>query len=486
MNKISRIILELLIILTIASLTTLAQFSQASLSNLRINDPIQDTLDGDHTTQSEVSLAVFGQTVVAVYVDTGQFLPRMNGRSSLSGYAVSHDGGRTFQDRGHLTPNTIGWGLSDPVVVVDRQGTFYVVSNQRNADGRPLIGVSRSADGGQTFTPAVLISGTGPVRTFYQDKPWIAVDDTSGPFDGTVYIAWTEFTPANENQILFSRSMDGAQTFSPAVVASTPAQNSQIGTSLAIGPDGELYLAWAEFDDPQKIFIQVRQSTDAGQTWGPIVTVGAAALSQREPGFCGRSDGYFLNGRISNFILPAMAVDRSDGPTRGHVYVVYQTAHGDDQADVLFTALSPDLNVIAPPKRVHDDRTLNDQFFPAIAVSPHGVIGVAFYDRRLDPDNLLIDYFLAISKDGGATFEPNRRVTDQSFGVPPIAGQPTSTRNFDSLRNECYMGDYNAITADATAFYLAWGDNRNILKTPAYPDGRPDPDVYFAIVPLED
>ncbi len=256
-------------------------------------------------------------------------------------------------------------------------------------------------------------------------------------------------------------------------------------TTLAQFPQASLSnLRSAEFDDPQNISIQIRKSTDAGQTWGPIVTVGTAALAQREPGFCARSDGYLLNGRISNFILPAIAVARSDGPTRGHVYVAYQTAYGDDQADVLFTALSPDLDVLAPPKRVHNDQTPNDQFFPAIAVSPRGVIGVAFYDRRLDPDNLLIDYFLAISKDGGVTFEPNRRVTDQSFGVP--AGQPTSTRNFDSLRNECYMGDYNAITADATAFYLAWGDNRNTLKTPAYPDGRPDPDVSFAIVPLED
>jgi hypothetical protein len=51
-------------------------------------------------------------------------------------------------------------------------------------------------------------------------------------------------------------------------------------------------------------------------------------------------------------------------------------------------------------------------------------------------------------------------------------------------KNECYMGDYNTVATDATA--LAWGDDRNTIQTPAYRDGRPDPDVYFAIVPLED
>lgn len=47
--------------------------------------------------------------------------------------------------------------------------------------------------------------------------------------------------------------------------------------------------------------------------------------------------------------------------------------------------------------------------------------------------------------------------------------QPTSSGNFDLMRGICYMGDYNQMTADEKSFYLAWGDNRNILK-----------DVYFA------
>jgi predicted 3-demethylubiquinone-9 3-methyltransferase (glyoxalase superfamily) len=47
------------------------------------------------------------------------------------------------------------------------------------------------------------------------------------------------------------------------------------------------------------------------------------------------------------------------------------------------------------------------------------------------------------------------------------------------------MGDYNQMAADAQFFYLTWGDNRSILKTERYPNGRPDPDVFFAKIPVQ-
>jgi len=42
------------------------------------------------------------------------------------------------------------------------------------------------------------------------------------------------------------------------------------------------------------------------------------------------------------------------------------------------------------------------------------------------------------------------------------------------------MGDYNAITSDGSLLYLAWGANRDVVRTPLYPTGRNDPDVFFA------
>ena len=89
------------------------------------------------------------------------------------------------------------------------------------------------------------------------------------------------------------------------------------------------------------------------------------------------------------------------------------------------------------------------------------------------------DPFYSFGADGGASFAPLVRITDSSFPVPPITGQPTATGSFDARRSACYMGEYIAMAADANHFYYAWGDNRNTVVSAAYPGGRPDPDVYF-------
>ena len=43
-----------------------------------------------------------------------------------------------------------------------------------------------------------------------------------------------------------------------------------------------------------------------------------------------------------------------------------------------------------------------------------------------------------------------------------------------------YMGDYIANVSDGSHQYFAWGDNRNRVTNFLYPNGRADPDVFFA------
>jgi hypothetical protein len=79
---------------------------------------------------------------------------------------------------------------------------------------------------------------------------------------------------------------------------------------------------------------------------------------------------------------------------------------------------------------------------------------VAYYDRRRDTRNLLIDTFLAKSSNGGGTWT-NSRLTNQNFA--PITGWQ------DIVVNPIYMGDYIAVTADSTGanpgVIASWGDN---------------------------
>jgi uncharacterized repeat protein (TIGR01451 family) len=117
-----------------------------------------------------------------------------------------------------------------------------------------------------------------------------------------------------------------------------------------------------------------------------------------------------------------------------------------------------------------------DQFEPFVEVAGAGAVSVAWYDRRNDAtNNFNIDVYKTFSDDGGASFGSLVRVTDVSFGVPPI------NPNFDVGVAQCYMGEYIAIAGDARNFYYLWGDNRDTVIDAAFPLGRPDPNVYFEL-----
>ncbi len=465
-------------------LNSIQQPPQPSLSfnNLRVNDPSTDM--PEQTTQSETTIALYRETVLVAFVDTGQFLPRTIGVSSLSGYARSDDGGQTFTDLGRVPPGPRSVGFSDPSLGVDSKGVFYFANIHQIPGPRTqsFMGVAKSTDDGRTFSAAVLVSGTGPTDVHFQDKELIAVDNTGGRFDGNLYMAWTEFAPSG-SQILLVRSTDGGQTFSTPLILSTgePVQ----GATPAIGPNGEVYVAWISFDSGRPL--KLRRSDDGGVTFGPSVTVAqiARTFDPQATNDCRRQA---LKGGIRILELPAVAVDRSPtSPFRNSLYVTYQSdpdGSGPDMSDVFVVTSSDGGQTFSAPLRVNDDQTQTDQFMPTLVVAPDGTVGVMWYDRRLDSENRKIDVYFSRSRDGGKTFEPNQRVTDISFDVPPTFGQPTSSGNFDLQRGICYMGDYNQMAADEKFFYLAWGDNRTILKTPTYPNGRPDPDVYFTKIPV--
>jgi len=465
---------------TVALLTKeAAPQTDTPLSNVRVNDPSTDI--PENTTQSETTIAIFGNTVLVGYVDTAQFNPRTNGVSTLSGYARSLDGGHTFTDMGRGPSNEQGWGFSDPDIGVDSQGNFYFANIQFTPSARgqnSFMGIAKSIDGGLTFGRPILIKGTGPEDVHFQDKELIALDNTNSPFDGNVYMSWTEFSPQG-SQILFVRSMDGGITYSEPLVLSKATLGFVQGSMPAVGPNGEVYVVWLAAETSSERALRIRRSDDGGVTFGPEVTI-ASLRPTADPTASRRCGRQALKGNIRTLELPAIAVDRSDGPTKGSVYVVYQSdpdGDGPDTSDVFFTRSTDGGLRWSAPIRVNDDQTTTDQWMPSVAVTYEGTIGVMFYDRRRDPENnLKIDVYMAVSRDGGQSFSPNFRITDVPFDVPPTAP------NFDSLRGICYMGDYNHITADDQFFYLAWGDNRSVLKTERFPEGRPDPDVFFAKV----
>jgi hypothetical protein len=88
-----------------------------------------------------------------------------------------------------------------------------------------------------------------------------------------------------------------------------------------------------------------------------------------------------------------------------------------------------------------------------LAVAPNGTFTCAWFDRRHDPNNRLIDEMIAQSYDGGLTFGHNFRVTDKSWDPAIDAPRPD--------KNDTFIGDYQALAVDNHYVHPLWNDTQN-------------------------
>ena len=446
--------------------------------DIQVNNSAGDTPEA--TTQSETALAVFGNTICAGFNDSGP-------NAGLSGFARSANLGDAWTDQGELGANNNG----DPVVAVhEATGDFYYANNA-TVGGNPAIGVQRSTNDCVSFGAQVDASAASsglnaqPNRTSLSDKPWIAIDNTGGANDGNIYVCWTRFIDttggpgAEQSELRFSRSTDGGATFvnEQVIQAQGPAP---FGCSVKVGPNGQVYVTWADRFGGTLGDIRFRASTDGGVTFGANTQV---STGNRLPGtdrvvMCD-VNRTTLNGNIRMLHQSWLAVDATGGPFNGNLYVVWASdpvaAPGtSDHSDVFFSRSTNGGATWSAPLQLGGG-SATDQFEPFVAVAGAGAVSVAWYDRRNDAaNNLQIDVFKAFShrrwRDVRRAPAGDRPV---SFGVPPI------NPNFDPNIALCYMGEYIGVAGDDRNFYYLWGDNRNTVTSTNFPAGRADPDVFF-------
>ena len=148
--------------------------------------------------------------------------------------------------------------------------------------------------------------------------------------------------------------------------------------------------------------------------------------------------------RVYNY--PVIAVDNSNGPYAGNLYLAMYTWAGT-YLRVQVIRSTDGGATWSKPVPVAPASDTHDQFFPAISVNPTGLVGVSWLDRRNDPANLSYQAFAAISTDGGKTF-PNTQLT-------------TAFSNPDTNGGGGWMGDYTGNTWAGGKFIAAWMDSSN-------------------------
>jgi len=452
-------------------------------SDILVNDRTTDSFP--NITQSETSIAVYDDQILVGFNDSAEFFrpPSFN----FAGYARSLDGGRTWTDMG--TPTTplgdVQFVCGDPVLVADRPrvptqtGLFYFSNSALDFSFTSIASVHKTEDAGSSWAQAANASPLA-LNNEIQDKPWIAVDTrATGAGAGNVYACWTRFDAAMLTTIQFSRSTDGGATFSQFALTSGAADVELC--QVAVNPlNGYVYVSWTDFGTfgVSTPAIHVARSTTNGASFDPEVVVGAADFAETVINCGSTPDLVFVDSEaggdtraVRSLEGPSMTVD----PTSGNIYQVWHRANlpGGSGADVAFSSSVDGGTTWSMPLRINSVVT-GQQFFPSIAVNSDGAIRVMYYSTQGSPTDRRIDVYAVASNDGGTTWSDPIRVTDVSFD------RPTTNPNFDPLVADCYMGDYNSISAAAPGlggpnFFLAWGDNR-LNANPGAAD-PPDPDV---------
>src|SRR5258706_1117740 len=154
---------------------------------------------------------------------------------------------------------------SDPTLAFDTQDNVfygYIVvdfSGVNSANGVGINGtemaVARSADGGQTY-PNVTFFGFEGGENHFNDKPMITADtNATSPFRDNVYIAWDAASGGSSGGGLrVGTSSDHGVTFSVTRADDPSGPGRAIGASPAVGPGGELYVAWNDYSANAIIF----------------------------------------------------------------------------------------------------------------------------------------------------------------------------------------------------------------------------------------
>jgi hypothetical protein len=311
----------------------------ATIAGAPVNHLLNDRAS-DHTLfscQSEVTIAAAGQRVLAAWND-GE---AVSVGGDVLGYAWSADGGATWTAGGPPPRGTtVALWTSDPVIAVDEKtGTFYLAALATTTDARNSVAVVTGTfpdSGGFVFGPPTIARS---VRDTLPDKPWIVADSLTG----NLYLAYTTFLrvgdePTDEIEIQSSR--DGNGTWDPPMVLSPPADAGLVqGARTAVGPAGELYVAWKTVDTSQasggRDWIRIRASRDGGASYAPVRNV-----TDLFTNFGSGAPGY---NRPNGFAFPGLAVDRTAGPYRGRVYACWNESvdfYGDalgttgDQSEV--------------------------------------------------------------------------------------------------------------------------------------------------------
>jgi hypothetical protein len=485
--------------------------------NVQVNAPQQlPFADWPNRNTPSIAAGEEGEELLTVFEDFQGFCGPPNNRPcpapvppGLTGFAYSTDGGRTWTDGGAVPPIGAAQTAGHPWVdrgSKDGEEVFFTASRMRaGVAGSEGIGVHRGQfingtfvwENGQILRSAV----PGDNNT----RPAIAAAKDGS---GAAYVAYSNILQLcgipsfGFGQIEVWRTHDGGDTWQGPVIAGPDTAESsdpndplcgvvgplQVAPAVTVGTNGEVYVVWQRGPrfldvnlnlDPTSRIMFAR-SLDGGVTFeAPQVLATINANYENTPVAHGKS-------RQNDQARIAVA---TTGSHRGRIYVTYYepvekvqvpaTAQSAVSSQIFITwsddagqtwstptAMTPPV----PPTGVK-------RFWPTVSVRPGGDVDVVYLEsqeRQVTPDpndiecsvpiggglfrkgplSSLVDTYWIQSRDGGVTFSPAVRVSEQTTNW-------CTTFYVFSGAVFSNLGDYIGTVSLGNRTLATWPDGRN-------------------------
>lgn len=366
------------------------------------------------------------------------------GQSIIIKSSYSTNGGITWSTPNEIAHQTTGNTSADVALKYDGQGSIYM--SYVDYDGNNFINgailVRKSIDNGITWGAAVeAINISDCPGKLCVDRPWMAVDNSGGPNDGTVYI-----TSMNADQpTLISPpynpylavSTDGGTSFStPRFLDTTNYLAGSVITqpmpSPTVDANGTFYAAYPSYETSQSPFAHsyLAASTNAGTT---ITHTNANTL---------------LMPTVTDPLAKKAGLLFSDPSAPNHLAMIFLGKENGD-GDVYFLETF-DATSWSNPVRVNQDPIGNGKLQDLIwgSFNENGDLAICWRDRRNGANGYQTDteiYGVIRYKDS-TQFEQDFAISSQQ--VPHAAVLDGSGNDFMNVQ---FVGD---------TLYAIWGDVR--------------------------
>lgn len=292
--------------------------------------------------------------------------------------STSTDGGLTWTTPLSTQHVVAGNTSADPALQYDASGNVYLsyvdYDNTNFTNGQ--IVVRKSTDNGVSWGAYVeAINVTDCPGKYCVDRPWLEVDRSGGPNDGTIYV--TSMNPDQPTLVsppynpYLAVSTDGGATFQdPRELDTTGylagSTITQPMPSPAIGADGTFFAGYPSYDTAQSPFVHLllASSTDKGVTvnHANLYTVLMAGVT--DP-FAKKASKLIADPTVPNHLI---ALNLSD-------------ANGD--ADIFYMETFDAVNWTAPARLNQDpigNGKMQDLFWGEF--NENGDLAICWRDRR--------------------------------------------------------------------------------------------------------